>query len=287
MPLHHRWMQNIHSFAAVLLLSRLKSPVTNWPIVARPHRRTLSAAPACPYHVRLARPADGPEIVRFVEWNLLPREPLLRALNVGAIERCRAQLLDEIRRVLRESVTLLAEKTHPEPPEKGPPPIVGVALNRRSWSGDGKRLADRADRTQHGPLRKLLYIWSIVAAEPNLHQHFCTRCLFEIAFLIINSDAEMRQGVGLHLTRHSLELARALGYHYARMNCTCEDSSRIASNAGLECRWTVAYHHLVDGSNHPVVQPEPPHTHIKVHATALPPIGTHPSHCIKSSNAGN
>uniref|UniRef100_A0A182NV96 N-acetyltransferase domain-containing protein n=1 Tax=Anopheles dirus TaxID=7168 RepID=A0A182NV96_9DIPT len=252
-----RWMQRIHSFA-VRLLSQLKSNRT-----ASPVDRTLSAIHTCPCHVRLARSEDAAAIVRFVERELLHREPLVRALGVGAIPQCRAQLLDHVRRTLRDSFTLLA--TAP-----GPDRLVGVAIGRRSCAWDGRHLTERADRTQCAQLRKLLYIWSIVAAEPALHQHFCTRCLFEIAFLATAADAQ-RMGIGLHLTRHSLQLARALGYHHARMNCTGEYSSRIATKAGLECHWTVAYRHLVDGSEQPVVHPEPPHTHIKVHATALFP----------------
>uniref|UniRef100_A0A182K432 N-acetyltransferase domain-containing protein n=1 Tax=Anopheles christyi TaxID=43041 RepID=A0A182K432_9DIPT len=217
----------------------------------------------CPCRVRLAKEADSPNIVQFVQENLLHREPLLRSLYVSTNPNQTA-LLEYIRLVLRDSFTLLALSN--APPER----IVGVAISRRSCCWDGRQLIERADRTRCDQLRKLLYIWSIVETEPNLHQHFCTRCLFEIAFLATASDSQ-RQGIGSHLTQRSLELARDLGFHFARMNCTCEYSSRVASKAGLECHWTVAYHHLVDSTKQPVVRPEPPHTHIKVHAMALFP----------------
>uniref|UniRef100_A0A182SYU5 N-acetyltransferase domain-containing protein n=1 Tax=Anopheles maculatus TaxID=74869 RepID=A0A182SYU5_9DIPT len=231
-------------------------------------QNTLSAIRSCPCRVRLARAADTGEVVAFVQRNLLHHEPLLRALNVGEIPG-REQWLDYVRQLLRDSFTLvaLADDGSDRSPNGR---IVGVAISRRSCSWDGKQLIERADRTRCDQLRKLLYIWSIVESEPALHQHFCTRCLFEIAFLATSVELQ-RQGIGLHLTLHSLQLARDLGFHFARMNCTCEYSSRVASKAGLECCWTVAYHHLVDSSKQPVVQPAPPHTHIKVHAMALFP----------------
>ncbi|XP_050080853.1 uncharacterized protein LOC126568424 [Anopheles maculipalpis] len=235
-------------------------------------QNTLSATRPCPCRVRLAKAEDTRQVVTFVEHHLLHSEPLLRALNVGVIPG-REQLLEYIRQLLRDSFTLVAlsddDASHRSLSSNGGR-IVGVAISRRSCSWDGKQLIERADRTRCDQLRKLLYIWSIVESEPGLHQHFCTRCLFEIAFLATAVESQ-RQGIGLHLTLHSLQLARDLGFHFARMNCTCEYSSRIASKAGLECCWTVAYHHLVDSRKQPVVHPEPPHTHIKVHAMALFP----------------
>uniref|UniRef100_A0A182W9H8 N-acetyltransferase domain-containing protein n=1 Tax=Anopheles minimus TaxID=112268 RepID=A0A182W9H8_9DIPT len=231
---------------------------------------------SCPCRIRLASAADTHDIVQFVRRNLLHHEPLLRSLNVREIS-AGEPLLEYIRQQLRESFTLLAMGTGPTSGR-----IVGMAISRRSCSWDGKHLIERADRTRCDQLRKLLYIWSIVESEPNLHQHFCTRCLFEIAFLATAVESQ-RQGIGLHLALHSLQLARDLGFRFARMNCTCEYSSRVATKAGLECHWTVAYHHLVDSTKQPVVHPDPPHTHIKVHAMAL----FSPGGCPLNPHAGN
>ncbi|XP_035895664.1 uncharacterized protein LOC118504794 [Anopheles stephensi] len=276
-----RW---IRKFRWSTLLSDLKSnpSASSRPIPGAHHdadrfdskdarlQNTLSAIPAaCPCRVRLARAEDTGEVVTFVQQNLLHHEPLLRALNVGEIPG-REQLLEYVRQLLRESFTLVALDDDGGGRPSDGRRIVGVAISRRSCSWDGKQLIERADRTRCDQLRKLLYIWSIVESEPGLHQHFCTRCLFEIAFLATAVESR-RQGIGLHLTLRSLQLARDLGFHFARMNCTCEYSARIASKAGLECHWTVAYHHLVDSTKQPVVHPEPPHTHIKVHAMALFP----------------
>ncbi|KFB36282.1 hypothetical protein ZHAS_00003402 [Anopheles sinensis] len=233
---------------------------------------------ACPCRIRLAKQNDGPEILRLVQQNLLPHEPLLRSLNIDATP-AGGQLVEYIGTYLREGFTLLAQDERDR--------IVGAAIGKRSCPWDGKQLLELADRTRCNQLRKLLYIWSIVEAEPNLHQRFCTRCLYEvsggrpsIAFLMTAVDSQ-RQGIGLHLTLHSLQLARALGFRFARMNCSCEYSARIAAKAGLERHWTVAYHHLVDSTEQPVVHPEPPHTHIQVHATTLFPG------CPLNRHAGN
>uniref|UniRef100_A0A182P1V5 N-acetyltransferase domain-containing protein n=1 Tax=Anopheles epiroticus TaxID=199890 RepID=A0A182P1V5_9DIPT len=264
-----RWVQN---FRWSSLLSDLKSKLTNdLPVpICTPTAtercdlsRTRHHPTTCPCRVRLAKEADSSDIVQFMQGNVLHSEPLLRSLQVSTIPS-QAVLLDYIRLLLRDSFTLLALANGP--PER----IVGVAISRRSCPWDGKQLIERADRTRCDQLRKLLYIWSIVETEPNLHRHFCTRCLFEIALLATAIDSQ-RQGIGLHLTQRSLELARDLGFQFARMNCTCEYSSRVATKAGLECHWTVAYHHLVDSAKQPVVLPDPPHTHIKVHAMALFP----------------
>uniref|UniRef100_A0A182M096 N-acetyltransferase domain-containing protein n=1 Tax=Anopheles culicifacies TaxID=139723 RepID=A0A182M096_9DIPT len=226
--------------------------------------------PSCPCRIRLANESDTHDIVQFVRQNVLHHEPLLRSLNVHEISAAELALLEYIRQVLRDSFTLLALGTGPMAGR-----IVGLAVSRRSCSWDGKRLIERADRTRCDQLRKLLYIWSIVESEPDLHQHFCTRCLFEIALLATAIESQ-RQGIGFHLALHSLQLARDLGFRFARMNCTCDYSSRIATKAGLKCHWTVAYHHLVDSTKQPVVHPDPPHTHIKVHAMALF-VPSHPS----------
>ncbi|XP_049293392.1 uncharacterized protein LOC125769035 [Anopheles funestus] len=266
----HRWMRK---FRCSTLLSNLKSKRDALPIPkactverydSKDNRlpNTLSSTPSCPCRIRLANETDIRAVVAFVRQNLLHHEPLVRSLNVREI-LAGEPLLDYIRQLLRDSFTLLAIGDGASAGR-----IVGLVISRRSCSWDGKQLIERADRTRCDQLRKLLYIWSIVESEPNLHQHFCTRCLFEIAFLVTASEMQ-RQGIGLCLTLHSLRLARDLGFHFARMNCTCEYSSRIATKAGLQCHWTVAYHHLVDSTKQPVVHPDPPHTHIKVHAMAL------------------
>ena len=125
--------------------------------------------------MRLAKKADSPAIVQFVQAILLHHEPLVRSLHVCRSSASKSGLADYIRVLLPDSFTLLA--VNPVQPEQ----IVGVAIGRRSCHWDGKRLIERADRTRCDQLRKLLYIWSIVEAEPNLHQHFCTRCLFEVS----------------------------------------------------------------------------------------------------------
>uniref|UniRef100_A0AAG5DPA5 N-acetyltransferase domain-containing protein n=1 Tax=Anopheles atroparvus TaxID=41427 RepID=A0AAG5DPA5_ANOAO len=265
-------LQRIQNFCRACLAGRLKRHAGAAGLLAKPveeHfdsweqrlQNTLRSISACPCRIRLAKQEDGPEILQLVQQNLLHHEPLLRTLNIRQTPAS-GQLVEYIGQQLREGFTLVAQDERAR--------IVGAAIGKRSCQWDGKQLLERADRTQCNQLRKLFYIWSIVEAEPNLHQHFCTHCLYEIAFLVTAVDSQ-RQGIGLHLTLHSLQLARQLGFQFARMNCTCEYSARIATKAGLECHWTVAYHHLVDSTQQPVVRPESPHTHIKVHATSLFP----------------
>ncbi|XP_058463386.1 uncharacterized protein LOC131437813 [Malaya genurostris] len=212
-----------------------------------------------PFSVRLAKAQDEPHIMHFLREHLYDEEPLLRSLNITktmAIPCLEAYLNDH----LKDGFTMIAV----EPDNR----IVGISLNQRNCDWEGDKLRERAERVQCDPLRKLFYIWSIVAKEPKLHQKYRTSCIFEIAILATAREAQ-RRGIGYQLTVQSLRLARDLGFDWARMDCTSEYSSRIAKKVGMDCTWSVPYKHLVDSAKKPVVIPDEPHSHIRVHVIQL------------------
>ncbi|XP_062554265.1 arylalkylamine N-acetyltransferase 1-like isoform X1 [Armigeres subalbatus] len=212
-----------------------------------------------PFSIRLAKSQDEPHIMHFIRENFYNEEPLIKSLNINksVANPCLESYLCNH---LKSGFTLIAVEKDNR--------IVGISVNQRNCAWDGDRLREQADRVQCDPLRKLFYIWSIISKEPRLHQKFNTSCIFEIAILATAREAQ-RQGIGYQLTLHSLRLARDLGFDVARMDCTNEYSSRLAKRAGMECMWSVPYKHLVDSDKNPVVKPEDPHTHIRVHATHL------------------
>ncbi|XP_065086046.1 arylalkylamine N-acetyltransferase-like 2 [Ochlerotatus camptorhynchus] len=212
-----------------------------------------------PFSIRLAKLQDEPHIMHFIRENFYDEEPLLKSLNItkSVANPCLESYLCNH---LKSGFTLIAVEQDNR--------IVGISINQRNCAWDGDKLREQADRVQCDPLRKLFYIWSIVSTEPRLHQKFRTSCIFEIAILATAREAQ-RQGIGYQLTVHSLRLARDLGFEVARMDCTNEYSSRLAQRAGMECMWSVPYKHLVDSAKKPVVKPDEPHTHIRVHATKL------------------
>lgn len=213
-----------------------------------------------PFSVRLAKAQDEPHVMHFIRENFYSEEPLLKSLNItkAMANPC---LESHLSCHLKDGFSLIAVENEDNR-------IVGVALNQRNCVWDGDHLRSRADRTQCDRLRKLFYIWSIVSKESQLHQRFNTDCIFEIAILATAREVQ-QQGIGYQLTAQSLRLARDLGFEVARMDCTNEYSSRLAQRAGMECMWSVPYNHLVDHAKKPVVKPEVPHTHIRVHAAQL------------------
>ncbi|XP_055530235.1 arylalkylamine N-acetyltransferase 1-like isoform X1 [Wyeomyia smithii] len=212
-----------------------------------------------PFSIRLAKAQDEVHILHFIRESFFSEEPLLKSLKVtkAVANPCLEAYMYEH---LKDGFSLIAV----EPDNR----IVGVALNQRNCEWEGDKLRERADLVQSDPLRKLYYIWSIISREPRLHKKFNTSCIFEIAILATAREAQ-RRGIGYQLTVRSLHLARDMGYDVARMDCTNEYSSRLAQRAGMECMWSVPYKHLVDSTKKPVVQPEVPHTHIRVHAIQL------------------
>ncbi|KAL9704022.1 hypothetical protein quinque_007540 [Culex quinquefasciatus] len=218
-----------------------------------------------PFTIRLAKAQDDPHIMHFIREHFYCQEPLLKSLKVtkSMANPClESRLCDH----LKDGFTMIAVENKDNR-------IVGVAVNQRNCVWDGDLLKHKADSVKCDSLRKLFYIWSIVSTEPKLHEKYNTDCIFEIAILATAREAQ-GQGIGYQLTVHSLNLARDLGFEVARMDCTSEYSSRLAQRAGMECIWSVPYKHLVDNAKKPVVKPEVPHTHIRVHATQLKPTAT-------------
>ncbi|XP_055627116.1 arylalkylamine N-acetyltransferase-like 2 [Toxorhynchites rutilus septentrionalis] len=211
------------------------------------------------YSIRLAKTQDETHIMHFIRESFFHEEPLMRSLKITksvantVLERHMSELL-------KHGFSMLAVTNEDR--------ILGVALNKRNCQWDGAKLKEQADMIQCDPLRKLFYIRSIASTESQLHEKLNTLCIFEIAILATAREAK-RQGIGYQLTLHSLRLARDLGYEVARMDCTNEFSSKVAERVGMECMWSVAYEHLVDCDKIPVVKPDEPHTHFRVHAARL------------------
>ncbi|XP_055622728.1 uncharacterized protein LOC129766236 [Toxorhynchites rutilus septentrionalis] len=197
--------------------------------------------------------------MHFIRENFYCEEPLMRSLKITK-SVANATLECYLSAQLKHGFSMLAVAKDNR--------IVGVAMNQRNCQWDGDKLKQQGDTIQCDPLRKLFYIWSIVSTEPQLHQKLKASCIFEISILATAREAQ-RQGIALQLTLHSLRLARDLGFEVARMDCTNEYSSKVAHRAGMECMWSVPYKHLVDSDKKSVVQPEDPHTHIRVHAVRL------------------
>ena len=91
----------------------------------------------------------------------------------------------------------------------------------------------------------------------------------QIAILAI-ADQYQGQGIGRKLTAQSLKLAKDLGFRVARMDCTSDFSSKVAAKNKMWTCWSVSYSQFIDSLNKlPIVKPEYPHTHVRVHAIKL------------------
>lgn len=206
------------------------------------------------FMVELATPCETDKILCFVEEHFMAEEPLYRALIPGKKPEIVRQLF---RGALDHKVSLVARNCCDKK-------IVGVAINDRSGKLDGAKLAKMTEKIEDPQLKKLFQVWTVITQEPKINEKLCQDELFHLAVLSV-AESHYGKGIGLELVKKSLELARDRNFQYAKMNCTSDNTRKIAEKLGMKRFWAKPYREIMCQGIMPRALPEPPHNCAKVY----------------------
>lgn len=207
--------------------------------------------------LEIAGPCDTNEIVQFVSKHFFKEEPLCKALIPGKHPKV---LEDEARLGAEHGMTVVARKCCPKRT------IIGLSINERSGKLAGVKLAKIANEIEDSSLKKLFEVWATINLEPKINDKLCQDELFKVSILSVD-EAYWGRGIGIELVQRSLDLAREKNFNYAQINCTSDNTRKIAEQLNLKRFWTAPYKDLMcQGCNKNFLSiPKPPHDNASVY----------------------
>lgn len=219
------------------------------------------------WKMETASRCDTDKIISFVEKHFLSEEPLCRALIPGQAPKIFREYYQE---ALDLGLSVVAKKIC------GDKEIIGVCLNHPSYKLNGPKLIKESKEIEDLNLRKLMETWGIIESEPKINETLCEDAIFLVCMLSVH-DKHYGKGIGLELVKKSLEVAAENNFKYAKMNCTNENTMKIAKKLKMEHFWSIPYKDLLSRGNiKPRALPEPPHHNVYVYYTDLKTL---PSKC--------
>lgn len=208
------------------------------------------------WRLEVASVCDSNEILCFVEDVFLKEEPLVRSL----IPRQKPKILQNIfRKMLEQELTIVARQCCDKKT------IVGVSINHLSNKMNAFNLCKMISTVEDCNLQKLLEVWTIINYEPKLYEKLCCDEIFNAAFLSV-AETHYGQGMGLEMVKTSFELAREKNFKYAMINCTSDNTRKIADELKMKKAWSAPYKEIMNrGSFTPSSLPDPPHCNAVVY----------------------
>lgn len=138
-------------------------------------------------------------------------------------------------------------------------------MNERSSKLDSAKLAKMATEVECCQVAKLLEVASIISGESKLNEKLCREEIFHIAALSV-ADTHYGQGMGIEMVKKSLEVARENKFEYAKMNCTSDNTRKIAEELNFTKHWSAPFKDILcRGNIQPRSLPEPPHCNASVY----------------------
>lgn len=213
-----------------------------------------SETPQKDFKVEIASPCESEKILCFVEEHFMKEEPLCRAL----IPDKKPEIIKQIfRGALEHKVSLVAKSCCDKK-------IVGVVINERSGKLGGIRLEKISENIKDCQLKKLIQVWAAIEQEPKINEKLCQDELFQVTILSV-AEPHYGKGIGLELVKKSLEFARDKNFKFAKMNCTSDNTRKIAEKLGMKRFWAKPYREIMCQGIKPRALPEPPHNCAKVY----------------------
>jgi GNAT superfamily N-acetyltransferase len=211
---------------------------------------TPAAKPPRDWEMEPAKACDSDKILCFIEKHYLKEEPLAKALIPG---KKPAILRKCYKEGLESGLTLVAKKCC------GDKEIVGVCLNDRIFKCSGQKMFELSETVKDCDLRKLFETWALLETEPKMNCKLNEVEFFRIGTLSVD-EKHWGKGIGLALCQKSLELAVEKNYNYVKINCTNDNTRKIAEKLNMTKFWCAPYTDLLcRGNIKPRAMPEPPH----------------------------
>lgn len=210
-----------------------------------PCHEAITNKPTRDWRCELASASDNQEILSFVGNNFLKEEALVRTLIPGPKPKL---LLEIFRKMLEQELTVVARQ------QSGEKKLVGVSINERSSRLDVINLCKLIPSVDDCNLKKLLEVWAMIHVESKLHETLACNEIFHSVALTV-AESHYGQGIGIELTKRSFELAREKNFKFAKMNCTNDNTRKIAEELNMIRAWSSSYKEIMKSS----VMPDPPH----------------------------
>lgn len=227
----------------------------NTPSISQPSKQESKPKPTpknSDHRIKFAKPSDLNKVLNFLEKNFFCDDPLSKSLNLCS-SKIEPPFEEYINCILCQGISLIALDNTRENQ------ILGVSINQKSCRWNGNVLDEYADFTKDENFRKYLRIRAVISREPRMHEHLSQLMIFNLAFLSAKKDQEQ---IATKLANFSLNLARDMNFSHARLDCTNENSMKMARKfRGVE-HWTTRYQKVLSAeSKQPVVTLEAPNTH--------------------------
>lgn len=205
------------------------------------------------YRMEIAKPSDTNRILNFLEKNYFCDEPLCKSLNLCNM-KLELPLEIHVKSLLLQGFSLIVRENSRENQ------VIGVCVNQKNCKWTGDHLEELAKITTDVNIKKLLRIWALNTREPAMHDFLSQHNIFDMTFVAAKKEHPKLAG---QLAKHSLNLARDMNFWFARIDCTNNETMKIAEKLEMKKLWEAPYTSILcEDEKTPVAVPEPPNTHI-------------------------
>lgn len=218
------------------------------------------------YRMEIAKPSDTNRILNFLEKNYFCEDSLSKSLNLCSM-KLETSLELHVKSILLQGISLIARENSRENQ------IIGVCVNQKNCKWHGDHLEELANITKNQNTKILLRIWALISREPAMHDYLYQHNIFDLTFISVRKE---NHELTSELVESSLNLARDINFSFARIDCTNNETMKIAEKFEMEKLWEAAYKNIIsDDDKMPVAVLEPPNTHVAAYYINLKtmPVG--------------
>lgn len=213
------------------------------------------------YHLRTVTAEDKEKVLKFLNRFFFRDEPLNQSIQLipeGENSTC-VELEEYSMSSIDDNLSLMAVSSTGA--------IVGVLIN-------GEMEPPKDDEPEYitncanPKFKKILKLLSHVDKEANLSKKFPDQRILELR--IISVDGAWRgRGVARALVEKTENLAKDLGFHVLRSDCSSLYSGKLCQRFGFGPTFELPYENYVDKDGKPVFKPAHPHSAIVTYVKKL------------------
>ncbi|XP_043285492.1 arylalkylamine N-acetyltransferase 1-like isoform X1 [Venturia canescens] len=214
------------------------------------------------YNIQLTCKEDKPRVLKFLRRFFFRDEPLNHSIELipeGEDSTC-LELEEYSLSALMDNLSLMAVSSNGS--------IIGVQLNGKMEAAPDEGEPEYITNCKNPKFRKILRLLHHVDKKVDIPSRYPKKKVLEIR--IISVDSNWRgQGVAGALIEKTIEIARELGFHLIRSDCTSLFSGKLCKRYGFEPVYELRYADYVDENGKPIFTPAKPHDAVMTYVKLL------------------
>ncbi|KAH0944768.1 hypothetical protein HN011_009652 [Eciton burchellii] len=136
--------------------------------------------------------------------------------------------------------------------------IVGVSLNGKMGPPPPEE-AEYVHSCKNAKFKKILKLLHHIDKNVNTGERFRDLNVLELRIISVNTNWRGK-GIGKALIEKSMEIAKAQGFNYMRVDCTSLFSGKLCARIGFNAIYELDYKDYVDEDGKQIFSPALPHT---------------------------